>query len=149
MPAMSASTPAPVSAEPKKTRWSSSGASLFSISRSTRSGSAPLRSILFTKSSVGTSNRRSARISTRVCGWTPSTADTTSNAPSSTSNDRSTSAMKSGWPGVSMMLTAKSPMRNETTAALIVIPRRRSSSSVSVCVVPRSTLPISSMTPAA
>ena len=44
-------------------------------------------------------SRCSARISTRVCACTPSTAETTSTAPSSTPSTRSTSAMKSGWPG--------------------------------------------------
>ncbi len=51
-----------------------------------------------------------------VWGCTPSTADTTSTAPSSTFRTRSTSAMKSGWPGVSMRLTARSPMAKEATA---------------------------------
>jgi hypothetical protein len=66
-----------------------------------------------------------------------------------TANTRSTSAMKSGWPGVSIRLTVTSSIANETTADLIVIPRSCSSASESVCVVPLSTLPISSMTPAA
>jgi hypothetical protein len=57
--------------------------------------------------------------------------------------------MKSGWPGVSIRLTVTPSIANETTAALIVIPRWRSSASESVCVVPSSTLPGSSMTPAA
>jgi hypothetical protein len=51
---------------------------------------------LFTKISVGTRNRCSARMSTTVCACTPSTAEITSTAPSSTRNERSTSAMKSG-----------------------------------------------------
>ena len=41
----------------------------------------------------------------RVWGWTPSTAEMTRIAPSRTRRTRSTSAMKSGWPGVSRMLT--------------------------------------------
>ena len=44
-------------------------------------------------------SRCSVRINTRVCACTPSTAEITSTAPSSTLNTRSTSAMKSGWPG--------------------------------------------------
>ena len=94
-------------------------------------------------------NRRSARIRTRVCGWTPSMAEITRTAPSSRLNTRSTSAMKSGWPGVSIRLTATPAISNDTTADLMVIPRWRSSANVSVCVVPASTLPIVSMTPAA
>ena len=125
------------------------GESFAAISSSTACGRALGRSILLTNSSVGTRSRCSARISTRVCACTPSTAETTSTAPSSTASTRSTSAMKSGWPGVSMRLTVRSPSSNETTADLIVMPRRRSSSSESVRVVPSSTLPGSSMTPAA
>ena len=94
-------------------------------------------------------SRVSARISRRVCGCTPSTAETTSTAPSRTLRTRSTSAMKSGWPGVSIRLTVTSSMTNDTTADLIVMPRCRSSARESVCVLPSSTLPTSSMTPAA
>jgi hypothetical protein len=99
--------------------------------------------------SVGIRKRRSARIKTRVCGCTPSTPDTTSTAPSRTLNTRSTSAMKSGCPGVSIRLTVRPPTSNETTADLIVMPRCCSSGRKSVCVVPLSTLPTSSITPAA
>ena len=117
------------------------GDSRRAIASTTRSGSAPARSILLTKIRVGTRSRRSARNSSGVCGWTPSTAETTRTAPSSTPRTRSTSAMKSGWPGVSTRLTARSPTRNEATADRIVMPRSRSSSSESVWVVPASTLP--------
>ncbi len=104
---------------------------------------------MFTKISVGTRSRCSARMSNGVCDCTPSTAEITSTAPSSTLNTRSTSAMKSGWPGVSTKLTATSSISNDVTADLIVIPRCCSSASESVWVVPASTLPTSSMTPAA
>jgi hypothetical protein len=103
------------------------GVSRSAIARRTRSPSAPGRSILLTKTSVGTRSRCSARIRTRVCAWTPSTAETTSTAPSSTLRTRSTSAMKSGWPGVSIRLTVTSSIGNDTTADLIVMPRWRSS----------------------
>ena len=53
----------------------------------------------------GTARRRSTRHRTTVCGCTPSTAETTSTAASRTARLRSTSAMKSEWPGVSMRLT--------------------------------------------
>jgi hypothetical protein len=39
------------------------------------------------------------------CGSTPATPSNTVTAPSSTRKDRSTSIVKSTWPGVSMMLT--------------------------------------------
>src|SRR6185312_16189937 len=89
------------------------------------------------------------RISTRVCGCTPSTAETTSTAPSSTASARSTSAMKSECPGVSIRLTDTPSSAKLATAALMVMPRRRSSSRESVTVLPASTLPISPMTPVA
>ena len=117
------------------------GASRRAIASTTRRSSAPARSILLTKISVGTRSRRRARNRSGVWGWTPSTAETTRTAPSSTPRTRSTSAMKSGWPGVSTRLTARSPTRNEATADRIVMPRSRSSSSESVWVVPASTLP--------
>ena len=118
------------------------------IASRTRPSSAPARSILLTKISVGTPSRRSARNSSGVCGWTPSTAETTRTAPSSTPRTRSTSAMKSGWPGVSTRLTARSPRTNEATADRIVMPRSRSRSRESVWVVPASTLPTWSIAPA-
>ena len=83
-----------------------------------RPSRAPPRSILLTKISVGTRSRRSARNSSRVCGCTPSTAETTSTAPSSTPRTRSTSAMKSGWPGVSMRLTVRPPTRERDDRGL-------------------------------
>ena len=61
-----------------------SPASAVRISPSTRSQSAPRRSILFTNMSVGMRSRCSARIRIRVCGCTPSTAEMTSTAPSRT-----------------------------------------------------------------
>ena len=99
------------------------GVSFSEMLRSKPSYCAPLRSILFTKMRVGMPSRCSVRINTRVCACTPSTAETTSTAPSSTLSTRSTSAMKSGWPGVSIRLTVTSSMAKETTADLIVMPR--------------------------
>jgi hypothetical protein len=60
-----------------------------------------VRAGALTKSTVGMRRRASARMSTTVWACTPSTAETTSTAPSSTLRDRSTSAMKSVCPGVS------------------------------------------------
>ena len=93
-------------------------------------------------------SRWRARISTRVWACTPSTAETTSTAPSRTPRTRSTSAMKSECPGVSIRLTVTSSIAKDTTADRIVIPRCFSSARVSVWVLPASTLPTSSMTPA-
>ena len=49
---------------------------------------------------------------------------------------------------MSIRLTATPSISKETTAALMVMPRCRSSASESVCVFPASTLPSASMTPA-
>ena len=57
------------------------------------------------KIAAGTARRRSTRHRTTVCGCTPSTAETTRTAASRTARLRSTSAMKSECPGVSMRLT--------------------------------------------
>ena len=119
----------------------------LAMSCSTPSGLAPGRSILFTNSRAGISKRCSERMSIRVCACAPSTAEMTSTTPSRTFSTRSTSAMKSGWPGVSIKLTATFPIGKDATADLIVIPRRRSNGSKSVWVVPASTAPSWSMTP--
>jgi hypothetical protein len=46
------------------------------------------------------------------------------------------------------MFTVRSPIANDATADLMVMPRSRSSARVSVWVVPASTLPIFEMAPA-
>ena len=58
--------------------------------------SAPRRSTLFTKMQRGDPQPLQRAHQQRVCDCTPSTAETTSTAPSSTLSTRSTSAMKSG-----------------------------------------------------
>ena len=79
-----------------------------------RSKSAPTRSILLTKISRGTPYRSAWRQTVSVCGSTPPTESSSATAPSSTRSDRSTSTVKSTWPGVSMMLIRYSvPWRPE------------------------------------
>ncbi len=141
---VAARLPSPVGVVSDTTR----SCSLRRMSSSSASPRAPRRSILLTKISSGSPAARMARARRRVCGCTPSTAETTSTTPSSTRSDRSTSATKSAWPGVSIRLTLRVCSWNETTADLIVMPRARSSSRVSVWVVPLSTLPTEGMTPA-
>ena len=68
------------------------------------SKSAPSRSILLMKQMRGTPYRSACRHTVSLCGSTPLTASNTAIAPSSTRSDRSTSMVKSTWPGVSMML---------------------------------------------
>ena len=69
-----------------------------------RSKSAPMRSILLTKQIRGTSYLLAWRQTVSVWGSTPATASKTATAPSRTRRERSTSTVKSTWPGVSMML---------------------------------------------
>ena len=63
-------------------------------------------------------------------------------APSSTRRLRSTSVVKSTWPGVSMMLIWWSFQSQVIAAAVIVMPRSRSWGIQSVTAVPSCTSPI-------
>ena len=67
--------------------------------------SAPILSILLTKTMRGTLYLSAWRQTVSVCGSTPALASSTQTAPSSTRSERSTSMVKSTWPGVSMMLS--------------------------------------------
>ena len=107
----------------------------------------PVRSTLFTTSSVGMPIFSRARHSSLVWACTPSTAESTSTAPSSTVRLRSTSPKKSTWPGVSIRFTRTPLYSSEMEAARTEMPRRRSTSSQSVWVVPSSTLPAWRMLP--
>ena len=71
---------------------------------------------------------------------TPATEHSTRMAPSSTFRARSTSMVKSTWPGVSMMLTWWSFHMVKVAALWMVIPRSRSSSMESM-VAPTPSLP--------
>ena len=67
--------------------------------------SAPIRSILLMKQMRGTAYLSACRQTVSDCGCTPLTASKTAQAPSRTRSDRSTSMVKSTWPGVSMMFS--------------------------------------------
>ncbi len=71
-----------------------------------------------------------------VCAWTPATPQKTMIAPSRTRSDRSTSAVKSTCPGVSIRLIWWSLQGQVVAAAVIVMPRSRSSGIQSSAVVP-------------
>ena len=76
------------------------------------------------------------------CGSTPATASKTTTPPSRTRKLRSTSTVKSTWPGVSMMLT-RWPFHSAVVAeAVIVIPRSRSWTMWSIVAAPSWTSPI-------
>ena len=104
--------------------------------------SAPTRSILFMNAMRGTWYLSAWRQTVSDCGWTPATASNTATAPSSTRSDRSTSAVKSTWPGVSMMLMRWSFQKQVVAAEVIVIPRSCSCSIQSIVAVPSWTSPI-------
>jgi len=60
----------------------------------------------------------------------------THTAPSSTRSERSTSIVKSTWPGVSMMLSRLSNQNVVVAAEVIVIPRSCSCSIQSIVAAP-------------
>ena len=126
---------------------------------------APVRSILLTNAMRGTLYLVACRQTVSDCGCTPATPQNTATAPSSTRMERSTSAVKSTWPGVSMMLMRCGTLLNAlkilsspglavfcvqkqvTAADVIVMPRSFSCSIQSVTVLPSSTSPILWMRP--
>ena len=76
------------------------------------------------------------------CGSTPATESNTATAPSSTRSERSTSTVKSTWPGVSMMLI-RWPSHSQVVAAeVMVMPRSCSCSIQSMVAAPSWTSPI-------
>ena len=136
-------TPVKCSSEPIGS-WTATGlaCSLRSICSSVPRKSAPTRSILLTKQMRGTRYLSAWRQTVSDCGSTPDTASKTATAPSSTRSDRSTSAVKSTWPGVSMMLIRWSRQMQVVAAEVIVMPRSCSCSIQSITAVPSWTSPI-------
>ena len=104
--------------------------------------SAPMRSILLTKQMRGTPYLLAWRHTVSVWGSTPATASNTATAPSSTRSDRSTSTVKSTWPGVSMMLIRWSCQMQVVAAEVMVMPRSCSWSIQSIAAAPSWTSPI-------
>src|SRR5918993_1157345 len=86
--------------------------------------SAPMRSILLTKQMRGTRYLSACRHTVSDCGSTPETASNTAHAPSSTRSERSTSAVKSTCPGVSMMLIRMLRQKQVVAGGRIVLARR-------------------------
>ena len=76
------------------------------------------------------------------CGSTPATESNSATAPSSTRSERSTSTVKSTWPGVSMMLMRWSAHSQVVAADVIVMPRSCSCSIQSMVAAPSWTSPI-------
>src|ERR1700752_4732601 len=74
------------------------------IDSNERSNDAPARSSLLMKQILGTPYLSAWRQTVSDCGSTPATPSNTATAPSRTRSERSTSIVKSTWPGVSMIL---------------------------------------------
>ena len=104
--------------------------------------SAPILSILLAKTMRGTLYLSPWRQTVSVCGSTPWLESRTTTAPSSTRSERSTSMVKSTWPGVSMMFS-RLPFQNAVVAAdVMVMPRSCSCSIQSIVAAPSCTSPI-------
>ena len=101
-----------------------------------------MRSILLTKAMRGTRYLSACRQTVSDCGSTPATASKTATAPSSTRSERSTSTVKSTWPGVSMMLMRWSRQKQVVAAEVIVMPRSCSWTIQSIVAAPSCTSPI-------
>ena len=106
------------------------------------SKSAPMRSSLLMKHMRGTPYLSACRHTVSVWGSTPATPSNTATAPSSTRRDRSTSTVKSTWPGVSMMLTRWSRQKVVVAAEVMVMPRSCSWTMWSMTAAPSWTSPI-------
>ena len=97
---------------------------------------APIRSILLMNAIRGTRYLSAWRQTVSDCGSTPATESNTATAPSSTRSERSTSTVKSTWPGVSMMLMRWSRQKAVVAAEVIVMPRSCSCSIQSITAAP-------------
>ena len=122
--------------------------------------SAPLRSILFTNPIRGTLYLLACLQTVSLCGSTPLTAQNNANKPSNTRRLRSTSTVKSTWPGVSIMLnlycfvsgvfwpcTIGKFQKQVVAAEVIVIPLSCSCAIQSIVAPPSCTSPILWFTP--
>ena len=101
-----------------------------------------MRSSLLTKHMRGTLYLSAWRQTVSVCGSTPATPSYTATAPSRTRSERSTSTVKSTWPGVSMIWMVWPFQEHLIAADVIVMPRSCSCSIQSVVAAPSWTSPI-------
>ncbi len=99
-------------------------------------------SILLTKQMRGTLYLSAWRQTVSDWGSTPSLPSKTATAPSRTRRDRSTSTVKSTWPGVSMMLIWLLFQKHVVAADVIVMPRSCSCAIQSIVAAPSWTSPI-------
>ena len=120
--------------------------SMSLIMPTTLKKSAPERSILLMNPMRGTLYLSARPQLVSDCGSTPDTAQNNATAPSNTRKERSTSTVKSTWPGVSMMLirycSSWNFQKHVVAAEVIVIPRSCSCSIQSMVAAPSCTSPI-------
>src|SRR3712207_7884811 len=83
------------------------------------------RSILLMKQMRGTSYFVACRQTVSLCASTPSTAENTTTAPSSTRKDRSTSAVKSTCPGRSEEHTSELQSRQYLVCRLLLEKKKK------------------------
>ena len=103
---------------------------------------APVISILFTYTILGTLYLSACLQTVSVCGWTPPFAANTVTAPSRTLKDLCTSTVKSTCPGVSIILILLFFQKHVVAADVIVIPLSCSCSIQSIVAAPSWTSPI-------
>ena len=108
---------------------------------------APILSILLKNAILGTWYLSACLHTVSDCGWTPSTAEKTATAPSSTLRDLSTSTVKSTCPGVSIILILCPLQKQVVAAEVIVIPLSCSCSIQSIVAPPSWTSPNLCSTP--
>mmetsp|Transcript_7613 Transcript_7613/g.22780 ORF Transcript_7613/g.22780 Transcript_7613/m.22780 type:complete len:244 (-) Transcript_7613:216-947(-) len=112
------------------------------IMETTLKKSAPMRSILFTKQSLGTPYLSACLHTVSDWGSTPDTESKRATLPSRTRRARSTSKVKSTCPGVSMILMRWSSQKQVVAAEVMVIPLSCSCSIQSIVAAPSWTSPI-------
>ena len=103
---------------------------------------APVISILFTYTILGTLYLSACLQTVSVCGWTPPLAANTVTAPSRTFRDLWTSTVKSTCPGVSIMFILLFFQKHVVHADVIVIPLSCSCAIQSIVAAPSWTSPI-------
>ena len=106
------------------------------------SKSAPILSILLQKQILGTLYLSACLQTVSDWGSTPATPSKQQTAPSKTLSERSTSIVKSTWPGVSIILILWSSQKHVVAAEVIVIPLSCSCSIQSIVAAPSWTSPI-------
>ena len=145
IPTVSLSMRCAPSPGPGSWRGSTTGIARRSVSSSTDSSKAShsgvTRSSLLTNTIAGSSKLAARRQTASVCGSIPAPASITRTTASRTRRLRSTSDVKSTWPGVSISWKSNPCHSTDEQDAPIEIPRACSSGIQSIAAVPASTSP--------